>query len=144
MTIVKSKYLQRKQTVRFEWDDIKYLKAFEQAVDKVLEKGAKGVLDDARKILTSKSKHPTGTLARQIRLSVSKFKDGGYIVDAQGPSNYQKYYALFVELGTHDRKTKKGSNRGSTKAIPFLRPAIKRARYRMRKLMENEIGLIIK
>jgi HK97 gp10 family phage protein len=119
--------------VRFEWDDIKYLKAFEQAVDKVLEKGAKGVVDDARKIITSKAKHPTGTLARQIEFKVSQFKDGGYIVEAQGPGNYQKYYAIFVELGT-----------SKMKAIPYLRPAIKRAKFRMRKLMENEIGLIIK
>jgi hypothetical protein len=129
--------------MRFEWNDEQYLKEFDKAIDKVMKKGAEGVLDDARKILTRKSKHPTGTLARQIRLNVSKFANGGYTVDAQGPGNYQRYYSLFVELGTHDRKTKKGANRGSTKAIPFLRPAIKRAKFRMRKLLKNEMDLIL-
>jgi hypothetical protein len=93
----------------------------------------------------------TGTLASQIEVKKSKFEDGGWLVEAQGTGNYDivqrktpvlrlnpnkksyhllktrnRYYASFVELGTRKME-----------GLGYLRKALKRNRYRMRKLLKR-------
>ena len=82
-------------------------------MDDVAKEGAEMIAADAR----AKVKVKTGTLKRQIEVKTSKFKDGGYIVIAQGPKNYDKFYASFVEAGTHNMP-----------AQPYMRPAVKKNR----------------
>ena len=92
-------------------------------VDKVAKEGAEQVAKDAKAILMRKAKTPTGKLASQIKIKASKFRGGGYLVEAQGPGNFEKFYAIFVELGTHKMKK-----------IPYLRPALTMNR---RKILDN-------
>ena len=111
-----------------EWNDKQLLAEVDKIMEGVAKEGAGWVRDDAKKILISKSKRSTGKLASQIEIKISKFKNGGYIVQAQGSGNYDKYYASFVELGTHKMK-----------AIPFLRPALARNKRRMYKAYKDRL-----
>ena len=127
--------------VRVEWNPKLYLARVKFVMDKVIKEVAYQVAEDAkrnlerhtkRKIFYSEETKSTGTLASQIDVKISRFKNGGYLVKAQGTGNYQKYYASFVELGT-----------SKMAPIPYMRPAIKRNRYRMKKKLKNELGFIV-
>lgn len=115
---------------RIVWNAKAFLKKVDAVAEKVAAEGADMVLKDARRILMSKAEHPTGKLASEIEVKKSKFKGGGYVVIAQGPGNYDDYYAIFVELGTPN---KKGKRRGSTEALPYLRPALHKNKRRINK-----------
>jgi len=97
-----------------------YIKAVEIACDKAAKKGAEKVLKEAKRYLTAHAKYKTsrskgapkpGKLASEIKLEKSRFRGGGWAVEAQGPRNYDKFYATFVELGSIRNPT----------PIPFLR-----------------------
>lgn len=111
---------------RIIWNAERYLNKANAVAEKVNAESAKRVLDDARRILTNKAKYPTGHLAREIEIITMKPKGRGGIyhetlVWAQPPGGWTKpYHAIFVELGTPN---KKGKRRGSTEAMPYLRPA---------------------
>jgi HK97 gp10 family phage protein len=114
---------------RIVWNAERYLNKVNAVAEKVAAEGAEMVLKDAKRILMSKAKHPTGKLASEIVIKKSKF-EGGYIVIAQPPGGYDDYYAIFVELGTPN---KKGLRRGSTEALPYLRPALHKNKRRIHK-----------
>ena len=111
---------------RIEWNDKAFMKSAISDADEIAYKGAQMVASDARSILMSRAKHPTGKLAGEIEIKHSKFEGGGAIVQAQGPGNYDRYYATFVELGTH-----------RSVAVPFLRPALQRNRNRIHKMYQD-------
>jgi HK97 gp10 family phage protein len=115
---------------RIVWNDKAFLKKVGVVAEDVAAEGADMVLKDAKRILMSKAKHPTGKLASEIVIKKSKFEGGGYIVIAQPPGGYDDYYAIFVELGTPN---KKGLRRGSTEALPYLRPALHKNKRRIHK-----------
>lgn len=71
-----------------------------KACDKAAEKAAKKIMADSKAFIKQHAKHPTGKLASEIELKASRFKGGGWAVMAQGPGNYDRYYATFVELGS--------------------------------------------
>ena len=96
-------------TIRVEWHDDKVLKAVGRETEKVERRLAKLVQRTAEAL----APRQTGKLKSEIDIRSSKFADGGYIVQAQGPGNYTRYYASFVELGTHKMAPQ-----------PYLRPAI--------------------
>ena len=105
-----------------EWHDKELLKKVNTIANAVAKRGADYVLNDAQKLVPVKS----GTLKKEIELKRGKFKDGDYFVQAQGPGNYTKFYATFVELGTHNTEKK-----------PFLRPALKRNKRRIQKMFKD-------
>lgn len=98
---------------RIVWNDKYLLGAVKVIAENVAEEAAGWILNDARMFLAAKARHPTGKLSSEIEIKKSKFPDGGYIVQAQGPGNYDKFYASFVELGTF-----------KDEALPYLRPAL--------------------
>ena len=67
-------------------------------------------------------------LAMSIEVKKSKYKNGGYIVVAHGPRNYDRYYASFVELGTKDNEAK-----------PFMRPAVTRNDRKVQKMFADRL-----
>ena len=108
--------------------DIPHLtKEIKEACDKAAERGAKRVLRDAKSYLMSHAKHPTGKLAGEIKLESSKYKGGGYAVEAQGPGNYTRFYATFVELGSIR----------NPQPIPYLRNSLKANRKYINKQFEG-------
>jgi len=104
------------------WNDKELIKKVNAIADAVAKRGAGLVLNDALKLVPVKS----GTLKSEIELTRGKFKDGDYFVQAQGPGNYTKFYATFVELGTHNTEKK-----------PYLRPALNKNKKRIQKMFKD-------
>jgi HK97 gp10 family phage protein len=120
--------------MKVEWNGDKVLKSVQDIVNDVAEKGAELIVNDARKILAQKAKHQTGELASQIDIRKSKYKDGGFIVMAQGPGNYTRYRASFVEMGAPNRT---GRRKGSTRPLPFMRPAMHKNKRRINQMFKD-------
>lgn len=93
------------------WNDDKVLRDIDRKTDRVEKRLAQMVKRTAQALTPVR----TGTLRSEIKIRVSRFEDGGYMVQPQGPGNYSRYYASFVELGTSD-----------TAAQPYLRPSFKK------------------
>ena len=113
-----------------EWFSKKLIRNIRDIIDDISEQGAEWVAADARRLVPV-SKKPDGEIDHlKTRLDVrkSKFKDGGYSVYAQGPNNYDKFYAIFVELGT-----------SKMTARPFLRPALRRNKRRIMDAYKNKL-----
>lgn len=110
------------------WKSKEFLKKVQSAVEVAAKEGAELVAEDAKNILMKNARNPTGELASQIEIKTSRYKDGGYIVQAQGPGNYTKYRATFVELGT-----------SKMQAIPYLRPALKKNKRRINKIFRDQL-----
>jgi HK97 gp10 family phage protein len=111
------------------WNDNECIIKINEVAEKVAEEGADLVLNDAKRILMSKAKHPTGSLASQIEVKKSRFKYGGWIVQAQGPGTWKPpYRATFVELGTWKMDP-----------IPYLRPALKMNKSKIVQLYKDRI-----
>lgn len=125
--------------IKIDWDDKKFVNAIKKATAETAKDGAEYVAELAKRNLERKAPGSTGTLASQIEVKASKFEDGGWIVEAQGKNNYDtiitgkgtllhRWYAIFVELGT-----------SKMEAIPYLRPALRRGKYYMRKFLAKRI-----
>jgi HK97 gp10 family phage protein len=107
-----------------EWRDDELIKATRNAMHEATKSGADHVARLARLLV----KKRTATLAGQIDVEVSEYEDGGHLVWAQGKGRYGKYYASFVELGTYKDPKQ-----------PFMRPALKRSRNRIKRGFEDKI-----
>jgi HK97 gp10 family phage protein len=113
--------------MKVDWNADKYLEMIGVAIDEAAKEGAEWIARSAQRQLMKDAKHPTGKLASEI--AVVKNDDGdGYLVEAQGPRNYTRYYASFVELGTHKMA-----------AVEHLRPATKRGRSRIRRIFAAKL-----
>ena len=107
-----------------EWNDTKLLNKVDDLIEESARSGAVKVAQAARSLAPWDS----GVLATSIKIEKSKFKDGGYMVVAQGPNNYDRFYATFVELGTY-----------KTRPQPFLRPALHQNKESIRREFENKL-----
>ena len=114
------------------WHAEDLLKKIDHIAEKVAGEGAELVLRDAKRLVPIE----TGKLKSEIDIKKSKFKGGGYIVEAQGSGNYDDYYASFVELGTPN---KKGKRHGTTAARPYLRPALHQNRKRILAMYQDRL-----
>lgn len=95
---------------RVDWFGDIFADELEENIDDFMYAKAKDVRDTAQSIV----KKRTGELSRRIDVRVSRFKDGGLIVEAQGKGNYAgKWYAGFVELGTYKDPKQ-----------PYMRPSL--------------------
>lgn len=104
--------------------------------DEVLRRGGAAAQNASKvgaKIVeqTAKSYAPvkTGKLKSEIKIRRSKYEHGGLAIEAQGPGNYTRFYALFVEIGTDKMK-----------AQPYLRPALERKRRTLDRIAQNELN----
>ena len=114
-----------------------YLNRIEAIVDGVAEKMAGRVADKAKRLVPK----DTRTLMSEIRVETGKFASGDYYIRAQGPGNYSRYYASFVELGT---RVFPYGNRNLPKvhrpAKPYLRPAIKGMRRNIERAAKEAVS----
>lgn len=94
------------------WNEKKLLQHIDTIIEVISKEGAEWVAKDAKAILMKKAKHPTGELAGSIK--VKKQANGWWRVQAQGPGDYERFYAIHVETGT-----------SKMKKIPYLRPALR-------------------
>jgi len=138
------------------WYGDAVMNATRNAVQVACKEGAEKVARDARRNVPKDD----GDLRDSIKVEPSKFKDGGYLVVAQGPGNYDRFYATFVELGHYSslwglygRKGKGFLGRlVSGKKMrpieqspikiekqPYLRPALRKNKRAMQRAFENLI-----
>ena len=106
---------------KLDWNAESVIRAIEGAVEVASKKGAEMVAADARRLCPVKS----GALKESIKVSKSKYADGGHIVSVGGD---QQYYASFVELG-----------RAGVLAKPFMRPALARNKPKIRKMFRDAL-----
>ena len=131
----------RGSNLKIDWRDEELLNDMTAVLDEATDRVADVVLADAKR----RAPKDTGKLASEIEIKKSKYPGGGRVVAAQGPGNYTKFYASFVELGHYSsmygRFNRKSSKSGRTyvPAQPFLRPAIKKARRILRKYVQEGI-----
>jgi len=140
----------RGSNIKIDWKDDELIDLAQRKIDGVVDETADIVIGIARKNLIKNSTVDTGRLSSQISIYKNVFKNGAVAVVAQGPGDYgpkrfpkdNPYYASFVELGGHyatfgKYTVKKGTSKQGPliEPKPFLRPAIKAARRRFRKLM---------
>ena len=128
-------------SVDITWNDKALLKNVAKIADIKTRAGAEMVLKDAKMRVDKDTK----TLVGEIEVKRGKFKDGDWVVEAQGTGNYTKYYAIFVELGhyssvwgTYLRPKGGGSLKGISPVHipkrPYLRPALNKNK---RKIMQS-------
>ena len=109
------------------WNGEDILRRVGQAVEVATKEGAEAVARSARQ----KVKKKTGKLALEIDVRPSQFKDGGWTVWAQGPGNYDRFYAIWVELGAPITR--------NVKKQPFLRPALRGSSQKIMKAFEGKL-----
>jgi len=134
-----------KTIAKIEWYDRQLMAELKPLFDKMEKAAARRVAAGARRRcpvwdgeerqITAGDKtwkaRKRGALRDSIRVSPSKYKDGGYLVIA---GNYDVFYASFVELGTkswwargyHKRYKKKEWMRRPIPEDPFLRNPLER------------------
>ena len=102
---------------QIDWFDKEVLAKTKMIVDAVSKEVAGDVVEDAKKILKQKAKKTSERgLLTQFSVDKSRFKDGGYLAQCQGPKNWREpYHASFVEMGTFKDEAK-----------PFMRPAARK------------------
>ena len=112
-----------------EWRNAtEVLRDIQVPLDQVTRKGAEMIARDAR----ARVPEDTGTLKREIDIKESQFKGGGWIVEAQGSGNYDKFYASFVEFGTHKEQHQA--------AQPYMRPSVKRNRPKIQDMWQRALN----
>ena len=115
------------------WNAKEYIGQVRQALEEIIEDGAKQTAEDAKRNLERAAPDSTGKLASEIDVRASQFKDGGWLVEAQGPGNYDRFYASFVELGSVNNEP-----------VGYLRRALRRNRYRMRAKLAKALDAIVR
>lgn len=141
----------RGKNLQVDWGGDEYFGSLAEKIDGATDEVADMALNMAKNLSKVKGvgqkSYITGNLASEIEIVKSKFKAGGRVVTAQGPGNYTKFYASFIELGhfssmygKYDRFSSK-EGRTYVPAKPFLRPAVKAARrmlpYKIKKVIES-------
>lgn len=117
----------RGSNIKIDWQGDELMERMFDLADKVSLEMGHVALDTANALVPI----DTGKLISEIELKISKFEGGGVAVVAQAPGNYDRFYATFVELGTHTTR--------NNPAQPYLRPAIKKVRRIFKKAVQDAI-----
>ncbi len=118
------------------WNDKALIEEVRDAAEVATKEGAEKVAADAQRLAPK----DTGTLRRQIKVRASKFKGGGHIVQAQGPGDYDRYYASFVELGVNIFPYgDKSKPKVKIEPQPYLRPALHKNKARILKAFDGKL-----
>ncbi|HBA86028.1 MAG TPA: hypothetical protein DCZ95_18235 [Verrucomicrobia bacterium] len=132
--------------IKIDWDARPFTAEVRRGMEEIVQKTAAYVEEEAKKNLERSAPDSTGTLASEIDIMTSKYKDGGYLVTAQAnrardvsPETVSSYdelkwksgdpYASFVELGTKNMQ-----------GLSYMRKALRRGKYKARALMKQMFG----
>ena len=80
----------------------------------------------------------TGGLKKSIHIKTFK-KVGIFGAYVKAGEKGKEHIAGFVELGTPGTTTRHGKNRTPIKASPYMRPALKKNKRKIRKAFENKL-----
>ena len=119
----------RGSSLKIDWQDDELMAKVSDLVDAETEFIA-GV---GRDIAQEMAPHDTGKLASEIKVSASKFNKNQWVIEAQGPGNYSRFYATFVELGHYSSMWRKKGSYAAKSGVyvppdPFMRPMLRKVR----------------
>lgn len=96
--------------------------------------GAKRVARDARRLV------PKDTMGLEKSIVIKSWKKPGIFgAYVKAGEKGKEHIAGFVELGTPGTTTRQGKNRTPIKAAPFMRPALKKNKSKIRRGFENKL-----
>ena len=133
--------------LKLEWNDKWLLKSVAKIADIKTKESAERICKEAIRVVRKGS---TKKLSEEIKVRPGKFKEGDWVVEAQGKGNYTKYYAIFVELGHYSSvygKYKRPTTGGSLKGIspvkipkkPYLRPSLNKDKRKLLRSFSNAL-----
>ena len=120
--------------VNLEWHGRKVITEIEDICENAVMSGAKSVARDARRLVPK----DTGGLKKSIRVKTFK-KVGVFGAYIKAGEKGKEHIAGFVELGTPGTTTRQGKNRTPIKAVPFMRPALKKNKSKIRRAFQNKL-----
>ena len=118
--------------MRTEWRNInEVLVEMQGPLDDVSKEGAELIAAEMKSLVPV----DTGTLQNSIKVKKSRFAGGGYIIQAQGSGDYERYYASFVEFGSHP-----GGGKTYKPDSPFMRPAVKKYKRKIARMYQEVLN----
>ena len=123
---------------KIDWHGRKLIAEIEDICETAVKERAKAVARDARRLVSK----DTGELKKSIHVKTFK-KVGVFGAYVKAGAEGAEHIAGFVELGTpgtvFERKNRKGQKRTPIKAKPYMRPALKKNKSKIRRAFENKL-----
>lgn len=123
---------------KLDWHGRKVIAEIENISEIAVKEGAEAVVRDAKLLVPV----DTGDLKKSIHVKTFK-KVGVFGAYIKAGENKKEHIAGFVELGTpgtvFERKYRKGQKRTPIKAKPYMRPALKKNKSKIRKAFQNKL-----
>lgn len=121
-----------------DWHGKELIAEVEGACEDAVNAGAEKIARDARRLV------PKNTRGLEKSIHVKKFKKTGVIgAYIKAGEKGREHIAGFVELGTPGEvfktKSKKGQLRTPIKAKPYMRPALKKNKRKIRRDFQNKL-----
>ena len=121
-----------------DWNEGELIAEIENICEDAVKKRAKAVARDARRFVPK----DTGGLKKSIHVKTFK-KPGVFGAYVKAGEKGKEQVAGFVELGTPGEtfriKSKKGQPRTPIKASPYMRPALKKNKRKIRSAFQNKL-----
>lgn len=123
---------------KLDWHGRELIAAVEGICENAVFGGAEKIARDARRFV------PKDTRGLGKSIHVKKFKKTGVVgAYVKAGEKGREHIAGFVELGTPGEvckaKSKKGQPRTPIKASPYMRPALKKNKAKIRKNFQNKL-----
>jgi HK97 gp10 family phage protein len=123
---------------KFNWNGRELIAEIEDICEDAVNAGAKKIARDARRLVPK----DTGGLKKSIHVKTFK-KPGVFGAYVKAGEKGKEMVAGFVELGTPGEtyriKSKKGQPRTPIKASPYMRPALKKNKNKIRRDFQNKL-----
>lgn len=123
---------------KLDWHGRELIAEIEDICEDAVNAGAEKIARDARRLVPV----DTGGLKKSIRVKSWK-KPGVFGAYVKSGEKGKEHIAGFVELGTpgttFERKYRRGQKRTPIKASPYMRPALKKNKSKIRRAFENKL-----
>lgn len=123
---------------KLDWHGKELIAEIEDICEDVVKERAEAVAKDARRFVSK----DTGGLKKSIHVKTFK-KTGVFGAYVKAGEKGKEHIAGFVELGTpgtvFKRKYRKGQKRTLIKASPYMRPALKKNKRKIRNAFQNKL-----
>lgn len=119
---------------KIDWHGKEVTAEIEDICEIAVTSGAESVARDARRLVPKNA----GGLEKSIVIKSWK-KPGVFGAYVKAGEKGKEHIAGFVELGTPGTTTRQGKNRTPIKASPYMRPALKKNKSKIRRAFENKL-----
>lgn len=119
---------------KLDWRGKELIAEIEDICETTIKERAKAVARDAKRLVPK----DTGGLKKSIHVKTWK-KPGVFGAYVKAGEKGKEHIAGFVELGTPGTTTRQGKKRTPILAAPFMRPALKKNKSKIRRAFENKL-----